>query len=162
MTSDPACPETRPALETLDIQKILRLLPHRYPFIMVDRVTELVRGEYIKAYKNVTINEPFFSGHFPDAPVMPGVLILEAMAQTVGMLVLVTESITVEDKLFLFTSMEGVRFRRPVRPGDRIDMHCSILRSRLNMWKNDCKAYVDGALAAEGILTAAVTLRQET
>ena len=161
MTLEPAGLEARPTLETLDIQKILRLLPHRYPFLMVDRVTELVTGEYIKAYKNVTINEPFFSGHFPGNPVMPGVLIIEAMAQTVGLLVLLTEGITTDDKLFLFTSMEGVRFRRPVKPGDRIDMHCSILRSRLNMRKSDCKAYVDGALAAEGILTAAITLRQE-
>ena len=143
----------------IDIQEIMTMLPHRYPFLMIDRVTELVPGGHIRALKNVTINEPFFQGHFPGSPVMPGVLIIEGLAQTAGILVVKTEDMSTSDKLFFFTSMENVRFRRPVAPGDRIDMYCTILRSRMNLRKTDCKAYVDGALAAEGILTAAIMQR---
>ncbi len=148
------------AVPTLvDIQEIMAVLPHRYPFLLVDRVTEIVPNEHIRAHKNVTINEPFFLGHFPGNPVMPGVLIIEGLAQAAGVLVVRSQNMSTHDKLFFFTSMENVRFRRPVVPGDRIDMHCSILRSRMNLWKTDCKAYVDGTLVAEGILTAAILQR---
>ena len=153
----PGGPAALPTI--LDVQEIMALLPHRYPFLMIDRVTELVPGGHIRALKNVTINEPFFQGHFPGKPVMPGVLIIEGLAQAAGVLVVKTEGFSTHDKLFFFTSMENVRFRRPVAPGDRIDMYCTVLRSRMNLRKTDCKAYVDGSLAAEGILTAAIIQR---
>lgn len=148
----------------LDIQKILELLPHRYPFLLVDRVTELVPHVSVKAYKCVSFNEPFFQGHFPGLPVMPGVLIIEAMAQTSGFIVLSSSSMSTEvreSKLFLFTGIEKVRFRRPVYPGDRLDMEATLIRHKLKLWKMDCHAYVDGQLAAEAQLTAAVTDRSE-
>ena len=148
----------------LNIQNILELLPHRYPFLLVDRVTELVPQVSVKAYKCVSFNEPFFQGHFPDLPVMPGVLIIEAMAQTSGFIVLSSPSMSAEvrkSKLFLFTGIEKVRFRRPVYPGDRLDMEATLIRHKLKLWKMDCHAYVDGQLAAEAQLTAAVTDRSE-
>ena len=110
--------DTAPQNTGMDIQRILRLLPHRYPFLLVDRVVECVAGSHIRAYKNVTFNEPFFQGHFPDAPIMPGVLILEALAQTGGLLA-VSGMDSLDDKLFLFTGLDGVKFRRQVVPGDR-------------------------------------------
>ncbi|MEG6504358.1 3-hydroxyacyl-ACP dehydratase FabZ [Nitratidesulfovibrio sp. D1] len=150
-----------PARNILDIRQILGLLPHRYPFLLVDRVTEYVPGEYIKAYKNVTMNEPFFEGHFPGVPVMPGVLIMEALAQAGGILVVKSTDTPVEDKLFLFTGIESVRFRKPVYPGDRLELHCRLLRHKLKLWKMEGFAYVDGKLAAEAVMTAAVTNRED-
>ena len=144
----------------LDIRAIMRLLPHRYPFLMVDRVTEIVPGESIKAYKCVSFNEPFFEGHFPGLPVMPGVMIVEAMAQAGGLMVLHSLADKVENKIFLFTGIESVRFRRQVYPGDRLDLECRLLRHKLKLWKMEGKAFVDGVLAAEAILSAAVTERE--
>ena len=115
--------DTAPQNTGMDIQRILRLLPHRYPFLLVDRVVECVAGSHIRAYKNVTFNEPFFQGHFPGAPIMPGVLILEALAQTGGLLA-VSGMDSLDDKLFLFTGLDGVKFRRQVVPGDRLDLEC--------------------------------------
>ncbi|HEU6437140.1 MAG TPA: 3-hydroxyacyl-ACP dehydratase FabZ [Nitratidesulfovibrio sp.] len=152
---------TDPAQNILDIRQILGLLPHRYPFLLVDRVTEYVPGEYIKAFKNVTMNEPFFEGHFPGVPVMPGVLIMEALAQAGGILVVKSTDTPVEDKLFLFTGIESVRFRKPVYPGDRLELHCRLLRHKLKLWKMEGFAYVDGKLAAEAVMTAAVTNRED-
>lgn len=147
---------------SFDIGKILALLPHRYPFLLVDRVNELVDGEYIKAHKCVSFNEPFFQGHFPGVPVMPGVLIIEALAQAGGLLVLHGfDPSKIAGKLFLFSGIERVRFRRPVYPGDRLDLECRLLRHKLKLWRMDGKAYVNGALAAEAELTAAVTDRGE-
>lgn len=148
----------------LNIQNILELLPHRYPFLLVDRVTELVPCVSVKAYKCVSFNEPFFQGHFPGLPIMPGVLIIEAMAQASGFIVLGSPEMSAEgrkNKLFLFTGIEKVRFRRPVYPGDRLDMEATLIRHKLKLWKMDCHAYVDGQLAAEAQLTAAVTDRSE-
>lgn len=150
---------TDPMPNILDIRQILGLLPHRYPFLLVDRVTDYVPGEHIRAYKNVTINEPFFEGHFPGIPVMPGVLIMEALAQAGGILVVKSTDTPVEDKLFLFTGIESVRFRKPVYPGDRLELHCRLLRQKLKLWKMEGFAYVDGKLAAEAVMTAAVTDR---
>lgn len=141
---------------SMNIQEILRLLPHRYPFLMVDRVTEFVTGEYLKAYKCVSFNEPFFQGHFPELPVMPGVMIVEAMAQAGGLLVLQDLPVDTTSKIFLFTGIEAVKFRRPVTPGDRLDLDCRLLRHKLSLWKMQAHAYVDGVLAAEAVLTAAV------
>lgn len=152
---------TDPAQSILDIRQILGLLPHRYPFLLVDRVVEYVPGDYIKAYKNVTMNEPFFQGHFPGVPVMPGVLIMEALAQAGGILVVKSTDTTVEDKLFLFTGIEAVRFRKPVYPGDKLELHCRLLRHKLKLWKMEGRAYVDGKLAAEAVMTAAVTNRED-
>ena len=146
--------------ETLsfDIQQILKILPHRYPFLLVDRVTEMVPGERVKAYKNLTFNEPFFQGHFPGVPVMPGVLIIEALAQA-GVL-LVVESTpefkeNPDDQVYLFAGIEKARFRAPVRPGDQLVLECTSISHKMNIWKMDAKAYVDGKLACEAILTAA-------
>lgn len=147
--------DTAPQNTGMDIQRILRLLPHRYPFLLVDRVVECVAGSHIRAYKNVTFNEPFFQGHFPDAPIMPGVLILEALAQTGGLLA-VSGMDSLDDKLFLFTGLDGVKFRRQVVPGDRLDLECSNLRMKLKLCKMDARAFVDGKLAAEAQITAAI------
>ena len=147
--------ESAPQPQSMDIQRILRLLPHRYPFLLVDRVVECVTGSHIKAYKNVTFNEPFFQGHFPDAPIMPGVLILEALAQTGGLLATAGME-SLDDKLFLFTGLDGVKFRRQVVPGDRLELECSNLRMKLKLCKMEARAFVDGKLAAEALITAAI------
>lgn len=140
---------------SMDIQRIQAILPHRYPFLLVDRVVECVPGSHIRAYKNVTMNEPFFQGHFPGVPIMPGVLILEALAQTGGLLAAAGMG-DLTDKLFLFTGLDGVKFRQQVVPGDRLDLECANLRMKLRMCKMDAKAYVDGKLAAEAQITAAI------
>jgi 3-hydroxyacyl-[acyl-carrier-protein] dehydratase len=134
-------------METLDINEIRRILPHRYPMLLVDRIVEL-EAERIVGIKNVTANEPFFSGHFPDFPVMPGVLIVEAMAQTAGVLVLKS----IEDrasKLVLLVSIEYAKFRKPVVPGDQLRMELIMLKRKASVAKMSGKATVDGALVAE-------------
>ncbi len=142
----------------MDLQKILSILPHRYPFMLVDRVVELVPGSHIKAYKNVTYNEPFFQGHFPGLPIMPGVLILEALAQVGGLLGVANMEDT-SSKIFLFTGLEKVKFRKQVIPGDRLDLECSNPRWKMQLCKLDGKAYVDGKLVAQAELTAAISDR---
>ena len=139
----------------MDLQNILSVLPHRYPFLLVDRVVECVPNSHIKAYKNVTNNEPFFQGHFPGLPIMPGVLILEALAQAGGLLC-VQNLDDIHNKLFLFTGMEKVKFRKQVIPGDRLDLECFNPRWKRQLCKMDGRAYVDGKLAAEASLTAAI------
>ena len=141
---------------TMDIQRILSILPHRYPFLLVDRVVECVPNSHIKAYKNVTVNEPFFQGHFPGAPIMPGVLILEALAQAGGLLAVSGLEGNLDDKHFLITGLDGVKFRKQVVPGDRLDLECSNIRMKLKLCKMDARAYVDGKLAAEAQITAAI------
>ena len=149
-------------IKDINISKIMRMLPHRYPFLMIDRVLELEPGSHIEAIKNVTINEPFFQGHFPGAPVMPGVLLLEAMAQAGGVMVAHFEKdCTPENTLFMFTGMEKVRFRKPVVPGDQLLLRCVNFRKRFNIWKMDGLAMVDNAVVAEATLTAAVIKREE-
>jgi 3-hydroxyacyl-[acyl-carrier-protein] dehydratase len=139
-----------------DIRRIMEMLPHRYPFLLVDRVVAFESGVGLRAYKNVTINEGFFQGHFPGQPIMPGVLILEAMAQTGGIFVVKTLGIDTQDKLFLFTGIDGAKFRRPVLPGDRLDISAQLIRRKMNIWKMQGQATVDGELAAEGVFTAAI------
>ncbi|WP_022655119.1 3-hydroxyacyl-ACP dehydratase FabZ [uncultured Desulfovibrio sp.] len=141
--------------QRMDIQSILSILPHRYPFLLVDRVVECVPGSHIKAYKNVSVNEPFFQGHFPGVPIMPGVLILEALAQT-GALLAAAGMDDLTDKLFLFTGLDGVKFRRQVVPGDRLDLECSNMRVKLKLCKMEACAFADGQLAAEAQITAAI------
>ncbi len=122
----------------LDIQQIMSMLPHRYPFLLVDRVLELEPGVRVKAYKNVTVNENFFQGHFPGQPIMPGVLIMEALAQAGGLFVVKTLGIAAENKLFLFTGIESAKFRRPVVPGDQLMLEARGVAHKMNIWK--CRA----------------------
>ncbi|HDR04582.1 MAG TPA: bifunctional UDP-3-O-[3-hydroxymyristoyl] N-acetylglucosamine deacetylase/3-hydroxyacyl-ACP dehydratase [Candidatus Marinimicrobia bacterium] len=139
----------------LDISAINRILPHRYPFLLVDRITMLQPGECVEGIKNITINEPYFMGHFPERPVMPGVLILEAMGQTGGILLL--NSISQPDsKLIFFTGMESVKFRKTVSPGDQLILKLKLVKARLGTYKMEGTATVDGQLVAEAQLTAAL------
>ena len=140
----------------LDIQRILEVLPHRYPFLMVDRVEEVVRGESAVGIKNVSINEPFFQGHFPGSPVMPGVLMIEAMAQTAGILVIETLGPEMEGRLVYFMSVENARFRKPVRPGDRMRIQVVKRHARRLVWKFDGTCAVDGEVVAEATYTAMI------
>ncbi len=142
-----------------NIRDIFSLLPHRYPFLLVDRVIEFQPGILLRALKNVTINEPFFQGHFPGLPVMPGVLILEAMAQTGGLFIGHSQDEPLGDRVFLFSGMDGVRFRKPVIPGDQVILTCTEARRRFNIWKMRATAEVDGRKVAEAQLSAAVVER---
>jgi len=137
---------------TLDIDAILKVLPHRFPMLLVDRVTELIRTKRIVAIKNVTVNEPFFVGHFPDHPIMPGVLVVEAMAQAGGVLLL-TEFPDRAEKLLLFTGIERARFRRPVRPGDQLRIEVDVLAWRGTAGRMQGKAFIGEKLACEAIVT---------
>ena len=120
----------------MDIHQILQKLPHRYPFLLVDRVLEIEKGKSIKALKNVTINEPFFTGHFPHRPVMPGVLMLEAMAQAAALLSFATQGVTPDDKtVYYFAGIDGARFKRPVEPGDQLVMDVELLRHKAGIYK---------------------------
>jgi len=137
----------------MDIHEILKLLPHRYPFLLVDRVVALEKGKSIRAIKNVTINEPFFVGHFPHRPVMPGVLMLEAMAQSAALLSFATEGVTPDDKtVYYFAGVDGARFRRPVEPGDQLVMDVSVLRNKGGIFKFKGQARVGEELACEAEL----------
>lgn len=142
----------------LDIDAIREILPHRYPFLLVDRIEEL-EAERVVGIKNVTVNEPFFAGHFPDYPVMPGVLIIEAMAQVAGVLVL-SGIPDRKDKLVLLAGVDGAKFRKPVRPGDQLRMEMKILRSRASMAKVSGTATVDGAIVAEAEMLCVLADRQ--
>ena len=136
------------------IDELFSYLPHRYPFLLIDRVTELVVDEYVKGYKNITINEELFNGHFPGAPILPGVLMLEAMAQLSGVLAFESKGKRPADGVnYLFGGVEKARFRRPVIPGDRLDMHSVITADRRSMMKFACEAHVDGELACSATLT---------
>lgn len=140
---------------------ILDLLPHRYPFLLVDRVLEFEPFKFIKAVKNITLNEPHFQGHFPMYPVMPGVLILEAMAQTGGIMVIKSIKDEMAGKIFLFAGLDKVRFRRPVFPGDQLIIQVDYGRHKNNLWKMHATSYVDGATAAQGLFSAAIVDRED-
>ena len=142
-------------MSTYDIQKIMRYLPHRYPFLLIDRVNEVVPGEKVTALKNVTINEPFFQGHFPGVPVMPGVLILEAMGQAGGVLAYESLSKGKEDNLVFLTGIDKARFRKPVVPGDQLVFELKLLRKRAKLVRMAGVATVDGEKVAEAELMAA-------
>jgi len=142
----------------LDIDAIREILPHRYPFLLVDRIEEL-ETERVVGIKNVTVNEPFFAGHFPDYPVMPGVLIIEAMAQVAGVLVL-SGIPDRKNKLVLLAGVDGAKFRKPVRPGDQLRMEMKVLRSRATMAKVSGIATVDGAVVAEAEILCVLADRQ--
>ncbi len=143
-------------MSTLDIHEILKRLPHRYPFLLVDRVLELEKGKRIKALKNVTINEPFFPGHFPHRPVMPGVLMLEALAQTAAVLSFETAGTLPDDKtVYYFAGIDGARFKRPVEPGDQLVMDVELLRGKAGIYKFAARAHVGGELCVEAELMCA-------
>jgi 3-hydroxyacyl-[acyl-carrier-protein] dehydratase len=143
-------------ISTLDIKEIIRLLPHRYPFILVDRILEGEKGKSMVGLKNVSMNEPFFQGHFPAEPIMPGVLILEGMAQVGGLLAFNSIPDMIGEKLFYFAGIDKVRFRRPVVPGDQLIYEVKLLRQKGKIWKIAGKAKVDNNVAAEAEFMAAV------
>lgn len=145
----------------LDIYEILKILPHRYPFLLIDRVTEIIRTKRIVAVKNVSVNEPYFVGHFPAGPIMPGVLVVEAMAQAGGVLLL-TEFPDREHKLLLFTAIERAKFRRPVVPGDQLRIEVDVLVWRGNAGRMQGKGYVDGKVACEAIISCRLLDRRPT
>lgn len=130
------------SLNTIEIREIMDLLPHRYPFLLVDRVTDYELGQSICAYKNVTFNEPCFTGHFPEQPIFPGVMILEAMAQAAG--VLGFKTMGNSDQLYLYAGIDKARFKRPVVPGDRLDLEITLIKERRGIWKFAGLATVDG------------------
>lgn len=140
-----------------DITDILKLLPHRYPFLLVDRILEVEKGARIVALKNVTMNEQFFQGHFPVEPVMPGVLILEGMAQAAGLLAYISEPEQVGESLLYFAGLDKVRFRRKVVPGDQLTLHVSFIKKKSKIYKMEGKAFVGDKLAAEAILMASLS-----
>ncbi len=140
----------------MDINEIKEYLPHRYPFLLIDRVVELVEGESILAYKNITVNEDVFNGHFPQAPIFPGVMIIEAMAQASGILGFKTMNKKPQDgSLYLFAAVDDVRFKRQVIPGDRLDIESRVVSEKRGIWKFECKATVDGVLAASATIMCA-------
>lgn len=143
-------------MKTLDIHEILKFLPHRYPFLLIDRVLDYEPGERLTAIKNVTINEPFFPGHFPIRPVMPGVLIMEALAQATGMLAYVSsDNISTENSLYYFAGIDNARFRKPVEPGDQLVLEVELIKSKRGIWKFKGQAKVDGKVVASADLMCA-------
>lgn len=140
----------------MDINEIREYLPHRYPFLLIDRVTELSLGESIVAYKNVSINEPFFNGHFPHHPIMPGVLVLEALAQACGILGFKTvNKLPADGYVYYLVGSDNVRFKRPVMPGDRLDLSAQVEREKRGIWKFACRANVDDELVCEATIICA-------
>jgi 3-hydroxyacyl-[acyl-carrier-protein] dehydratase len=149
--------ETKPEqkeLGTADIARIMKLLPHRYPFLLVDKIVDMDGDNSAIGIKNVTINEPFFQGHFPNFPVMPGVLLIEGMAQTAGALCVANMSGNYEPQLVYFMSIDRARFRKPVLPGDTVYYHMTKRRNRGRVWRFDGKAMVNGQLVAEAEICA--------
>lgn len=138
----------------MDVNGIMKILPHRFPFLLVDRIVELEHGKRCVGIKNVTINEPFFPGHFPGHPVMPGVLIVEAMAQVAGIMAYLASDEETQKKVSYFMSIENAKFRKPVVPGDQLRIEITTTLNRRGIWGVDGKAYVDGKLVTEASLKA--------
>jgi 3-hydroxyacyl-[acyl-carrier-protein] dehydratase len=145
--------DTLSTLEAVDIMGLMKLLPHRYPFLLVDRIIDIDADNSATGIKNVSINEPHFQGQFPEQPVMPGVLNIEAMAQTAGAICIKSQE-TESPSLVYFMTIDNAKFRRPVVPGDRLHIHVNKLKKRGNIWRFACKAKVDGAKAAEAEISA--------
>ena len=144
------------AAGSLDIKQVMQAIPHRYPFLLIDRVVEVVHNGSAVGIKNVSVNESFFAGHFPNHPVMPGVLIIESMAQTAAVLVVETLGPEAQGKVVYFMSIEGAKFRRPVVPGDQMRVHVTKERNRGNVWKFHGVARVDGVAVAEATFAAMI------
>jgi 3-hydroxyacyl-[acyl-carrier-protein] dehydratase len=151
---DPACAEQQ--VTQVNVQRIMEMIPHRHPFLMIDKVVDMVANARATGIKNVSINENYFQGHFPARPVMPGVLIIEAMAQTAAVLVVHTLGPESERKLVYFMSVDNARFRRPVFPGDRLDVHVTKQRHRGNVWRFEGRAKVGDKLMAEAVFAAMI------
>ncbi|MDE3015959.1 MAG: 3-hydroxyacyl-ACP dehydratase FabZ [Pseudomonadota bacterium] len=148
--------DTKNTLRIVPIERIMEMIPHRYPFLMIDRIIEMKPGEHAIGVKNVSINEHHFPGHFPGKPVMPGVLIIEAMAQTSAVLVVETLGKSAEGKLVYFMSIDEARFRKPVVPGDSLHIRVDKQQSRRNVWKFACVATVDGVKVADAVICAMI------
>ncbi len=148
--------------QSLDLEEILRVLPHRYPFLLVDRVVSLELGKRIVALKNISINEPFFQGHFPGRPIMPGVLIIEALAQAGGILALLSTPENLGNPSIFLLGMDKVRFRKPVLPGDQLRLEVESIRGGQKFWRMQCRAFVNDTLVAEGELMAAMGQGEES
>ncbi|WP_420337771.1 3-hydroxyacyl-ACP dehydratase FabZ [Roseibium sp.] len=141
-------------LATADIMKVMKLLPHRYPFLLIDRIIEMDGDNSCIGIKNVTINEPQFQGHFPERPIFPGVLLIEAMAQTAGALCVHARGADAPPQLVYFMTIDRAKFRKPVEPGDQVHFHVKKIKQRANIWKFDAVAMVDGAKVAEAEVSA--------
>lgn len=146
--------EAGATLESADILDIMRSLPHRYPFLLVDRIVDIRGDESCVGIKNVTVNEPQFMGHFPERPVMPGVLLIEAMAQTAGVIVMRANAQSERPKLVYFMTIDAAKFRKPVTPGDRVEFHMTKTARKRNIWWYQGRALVDGALVCEAQISA--------
>ncbi|MCX7900025.1 MAG: 3-hydroxyacyl-ACP dehydratase FabZ [Methylocystis sp.] len=146
--------EAGETMESADILEIMRCLPHRYPFLLVDRIIDIRRDQSCVGIKNVTINEPHFTGHFPERPVMPGVLIIEAMAQTAGVIALRAQPPSDKPRLVYFMTIDGAKFRKPVTPGDRLEFHMTKTAQKRNISWYSGRALVDGALVCEAQISA--------
>jgi 3-hydroxyacyl-[acyl-carrier-protein] dehydratase len=147
--------KTEGTVTSIDVNGIMKRIPHRYPFLMIDRVIDIVKGESCTGIKNVSVNEPFFQGHFPGHPIMPGVLIIEAMAQTAATLVVDSiEGVDAGSHVVYFMSVEEARFRKPVLPGDQLHIKVKKERNRGTVWKFKGEAFVDNAVVAEAVFTA--------
>lgn len=152
--SNPAV--TEPSIAEIGLERIMEMIPHRHPFLMIDKVVDAIPNERATGIKDVSIDEYYFKGHFPQRPVMPGVLIIEAMAQTAAVLVVHTLGRESEGKLVYFMSIDNARFRRPVTPGDRLHVHVTKQRNRGNVWKFEGRAEVDGRIAADAVFAAMI------
>ena len=147
---------SKSTVKLVNIEKIVNMIPHRYPMLLIDKVEDLILGESATGIKNVTANENFFTGHFPSKMVMPGVLMIESMAQTCAVLVIETLGKTAEGSLVYFMSVDGAKFRKPVIPGDQLKFHVEKIKNRANVWKFQCKGYVEDELVSEAVISAMI------
>ena len=147
---------SKSTVKLVNIEKIVNMIPHRYPMLLIDKVEDLILGQSATGIKNVTANENFFTGHFPSKMVMPGVLMIESMAQTCAVLVIETLGKTAEGSLVYFMSVDGAKFRKPVIPGDQLKLKVEKIKNRAKVWKFQCKGYVDDELVSEAIISAMI------
>ena len=147
---------SKSTVKLVNIEKIVNMIPHRYPMLLIDKVEDLILGESATGIKNVTANENSFTGHFPSKMVMPGVLMIESMAQTCAVLVIETLGKTAEGSLVYFMSVDGAKFRKPVIPGDQLKFHVEKIKNRAKVWKFQCKGYVEDELVSEAVISAMI------
>ena len=147
---------SKSTVKLVSIEKIVNMIPHRYPMLLIDKVEDLILGQSATGIKNVTANENFFTGHFPSKMVMPGVLMIESMAQTCAVLVIETLGKSAEGSLVYFMSVDGAKFRKPVIPGDQLKFHVEKIKNRAKVWKFQCKGYVEDELVSEAVISAMI------